>query len=181
MIYRFTFMSEEIDDFKRVFEIDSEATFLELHKAILKAVNFPDDQMTSFFLCNDDWEKVQEITLVEMPSTAEYDNRVMESTIINELITELNQKIFYIFDQMYERGFFGELTSIKAGNLKNPKCVVSEGKAPKQLQEVDPINTNAKGNDIDLDEDFFGDSQFDDEELDPEGYGDMDFDNNSLF
>ncbi len=182
MIYRITFMSDEVDNFKRVFEIDADATFLDLHKAIINAVNYPDDQMTSFFLCNDDWEKEQEITLVEMPSSPEYDNYVMESTTLSELITELHQKLYYIFDQMYERGFFGELTSIKAGKLKEPQCVVSEGKAPKQLQEVDPLTAPAKGGkDIDLDEDFFGDSEFDDDELDADGFGDMNFDDNSLF
>ena len=53
MIYKINFMSEEVDDFKLSFEASSEATFLELHKAILAAVGYPDDQMTSFFMCND--------------------------------------------------------------------------------------------------------------------------------
>ena len=57
MIYRFTFSCEEGDPaFRRVFEADADATFLQLHEAILKSVGYPDDQMTSFFLCNDEWE-----------------------------------------------------------------------------------------------------------------------------
>ena len=66
MIYKLTFLSEEADSFRRVFEADSEATFLDLHKAILASVNYPDDQMTSFFMCNDRWEKEQEVTLAPM-------------------------------------------------------------------------------------------------------------------
>ena len=57
MIYKITFSCDEVDGFRRVFEADSDATFLELHTAILKSVNFPDDQMTSFFICDEDWEK----------------------------------------------------------------------------------------------------------------------------
>ena len=68
MIYKITFLCDDADDFRRVFEADSEATFLELHQAILKSAGYPDDQMTSFFMCNDRWEKEQEVTLVEMGS-----------------------------------------------------------------------------------------------------------------
>ena len=83
MVYRITFSCEEGDpDFRRVFEADADAdaTFLELHEAILKSVGYPDDQMTSFFMCNDEWEKGQEVTLVEMDSSFEYDNMVMNET-----------------------------------------------------------------------------------------------------
>ena len=57
MIYRFTLISDEVDDFIREIKIDSEATFFDLHEAILKAAGYKDDQMTSFFICDDDWEK----------------------------------------------------------------------------------------------------------------------------
>ena len=78
MIYKITFSCDEVDGFRRVFNADSDATFLELHAAILKSVNFPDDQMTSFFMCNERWEKEQEVTLLEMGSSFEYDNMIME-------------------------------------------------------------------------------------------------------
>lgn len=61
MIYRFTLISDEVDDFIREIKIDSEATFFDLHEAILKAAGYKDDQMTSFFICDDDWEKDQEM------------------------------------------------------------------------------------------------------------------------
>ena len=78
MIYKITFSCEEGDPkFRRVFEADSEATFLDLHKAILESVHYTDDQMTSFFMCNDEWEQGQEVTLIPMDSNFEYDNMVM--------------------------------------------------------------------------------------------------------
>lgn len=179
MIYRITFLSDEEDKFRRVYEIDSEATFLDLHKIILSSVGYPDDQMTSFFLCNERWEKEQEVTLVEMPSSFEYDNLVMEETELGDLLTETHQKLLYVFDPMFERCFFGELTAMEPGSLKEPICKKSEGKAPKQLQTEAKTTTQTK--DIDVDEDFYGDSQYDDEEIDPEGFGDMNFDDSSLF
>ena len=72
MIYRFTIISDEVDDFVREIQIDPEATFYDFHEAILKSAGYTNDQMTSFFICDDDWEKEKEITLEEMddnPST----------------------------------------------------------------------------------------------------------------
>ena len=63
MIYKLTFSCEEGDqNFRRVFEADPDATFLDLHNAILQSVGYADDQMTSFFMCNEDWEKGQEVS-----------------------------------------------------------------------------------------------------------------------
>ena len=57
MIYRFTIISDEVDDFVREIQIDPEATFYDFHEAILKSAGYTNDQMTSFFICDDDWER----------------------------------------------------------------------------------------------------------------------------
>ena len=57
MVYKFRIISDEADDFLREIKINSEATFYDLHEAILKCTGYKDDQMTSFFICDDDWEK----------------------------------------------------------------------------------------------------------------------------
>lgn len=57
MVYKFTLISDEVDDFVREIKIDSDATFYDLHKIILNCVGYKDDQMTSFFICDEDWEK----------------------------------------------------------------------------------------------------------------------------
>ena len=57
MVYKFRIISDEVDDFLREIQIDSEASFYDLHEAILKSTGYKDDQMTSFFICDDDWEK----------------------------------------------------------------------------------------------------------------------------
>lgn len=50
MIYRFTIISDEVDDFVREIQIDPEATFYDFHEAILKSAGYTNDQMTSFFI-----------------------------------------------------------------------------------------------------------------------------------
>ena len=108
MIYRFTLISDEVDDFVREIQIDPEATFYDFHEAIVKSVGYTNDQMTSFFICDDDWEKEKEITLEEMDDNPEMDSWVMKDTTISELIEDEKQKLLYVFDYMTERCFYGD-------------------------------------------------------------------------
>ena len=103
MIYRFTIISDEVDDFVREIQIDPEATFLDFHEAILKSVGYTNDQMTSFFICDDDWEKEKEVTLEEMDDNPEMDSWIMKETTISELVEDEKQKLWYVFDYMTER------------------------------------------------------------------------------
>ncbi len=179
MVYKFTLLSDEIDDFVRVIKIDPEATFLDLHNAILASVNYEKNLMTTFFMCSDNWEKQQEVTLVEMDSGSEYDNLVMEDTKLEELFTDEKQKLLYVFDMISDRAFFMELTEIIPGKtVDKPVCVVSEGKAPQQMLSDDAVMASPK---LTLDENFYGDEDFDIDELDEEGFGDMNFDDGALF
>lgn len=182
MVYTITFSCEEADNFRLVFDADSEASFLDLHHAIISAVNYPDDQMTSFFMCNDRWEKEQEVTLVEMGSSFEYDNMVMETTRLSELLEEKGQRLIYIFDPMFERYFFGRVSDIKSGKIDGIKLTKKQGKAPKQLQtEEDFTSNNKKGLDLGLDEDFYGDSEYNEGDLDLDGFQDLSFEDGSMF
>lgn len=115
MVFRFLILSDEVDDFKREIKIDAEATFLDLHDAILESVGYTKDQMCSFFICDDDWSKNTEITLVEMDTTSEVDNYIMAETRLEELLEDEHQKLMFVFDYMTERAFFMELREIEPG------------------------------------------------------------------
>ncbi|WP_321481073.1 hypothetical protein [uncultured Bacteroides sp.] len=169
MIYRFTIISDEVDDFIREIQIDPEATFFDLHDTIIKSVGYAADQMTSFFICDDDWEKEKEITLEEMNDDPEIDSWVMKETLLNELIEDEKQKLLYVFDYMTERCFFIELSEIITGKeIKSPKCTKQQGEAPKQI--VDFEESSSSNSSLDLDETFYGDQDFDITEFDPNGF-----------
>lgn len=179
MVYKFTILSDEVDNFVRVITIDSEAKFIDLHNAILDSVNFEKNQMTTFFICSDNWEKGQEVTLVEMESSSEYDNLVMDQTSLEELLSDENQKLLYVFDMMSDRVFFIELTEIiPMQNQDKPACVLSEGEPPVQIMAEENLTAITK---VNVDENFYGDEDFELDELDDEGFGEMNFDDNSLF
>lgn len=182
MIYKIAFMNDEVDDFKLTLAASPEATFLQLHQAILSAVGYPDDQMTSFFMCDERWEKGQEVTLIEMGDSFDYDNMTMEATRLEELIYEPKQRMIYIFDPMFERYFFGSLVKIEEGSMEGVRCTELKGRAPKQLQTEDNTPIITKGSDLDgLDDDFYGDSQYDEGDIDMEGFQDLSFDDGSMF
>lgn len=176
MIFKFKVLSDENDKFRRDIEIDSYANFLDLNNAILDAVGFTKDQPTSFFICEDDWEMGQEITLVEMDTSADRDSYIMEKTKIEEFADEKGQKLMLVFDYLNERAFYIELDDIILGkSLDAPVCTKKVGKAPTQTN-TDILNDdfsdltkggkNKKGNDIDLEELGFGDdNDFDEEEI----------------
>lgn len=171
MIYRFTIISDEADDFLREIQIDPDATFYDFHKAILESVGYSDDQMTSFFICDDYWEKEKEITLEEMDDNPETDSWVMKETTISELVEEEKQKLLYIFDYMTERCFFIELSEIITGkHMKGAKCTRKQGEAPKQTVNFDEFEAKNNAAALDLDENFYGDQGYNDDEFDQDSY-----------
>lgn len=169
MIYKFTIISDESDDFVREIQINPEATFFDFHEAILKSVGYANDQMTSFFICDEDWEKEKEITLEDMNDDPEVDSWVMKETPLNELVEDEKQKLLYVFDYMTERCFFIELSEIITGKeIKGYKCTKKEGDAPKQTMDFEEMAV--AGGSLDLDENFYGDQDFDMEDFDSNGF-----------
>ena len=170
MVYRFTIISDEVDNFRREIQIDSDATFLDLHNAILKSANYPNDQMTSFFICDDNWEKEIEITLEDMGTSSDMDSWVMEETPLNELLEDEKQHLLYIFDPLADRAFFMELSEIITGkSLSAAECTKSIGDAPQHLLDFDQLMATQVAATT-LDDTFGDDEDFDLDELDPEGF-----------
>ena len=178
MLYRISIVSDEIDDFLREITINAEATFLDLHKAIIDACQYPDDQLTSFFLCNDEWEQKEQITREDMGfGPSDQDIYVMGETRLSELIDEEKQRFIYVFDPISDRCFYMELTEIITGQtLEAPICSKSHGKAPKQMVNIHTESTtspNDKGtaeiSEAD-EEEFYGSDGFESDEFDSEGF-----------
>lgn len=171
MIYKFKLVSDEVSNFSREIEIDASASFLQLRNAILDSVDYSKDDIDSFFLCDDEWNKQEEVTLEDMGSSSDQDIWLMEDTPLNELIEEEGQKLIFVFDYMTERSFFMEMKEAVYGkNLADPICTLKRGKAPAQSVDLDEfekkIDETAKlmGEDLDIDE-FYGDTDFNEDEI----------------
>ena len=175
MIYKFRLLSDEVENFIRDIEIDSEATFLDLNNAILKSVNYPDDQMTSFFICTDRWIKEVEITREDMGGMSEEENYAMADTVIGDLVEDEKQKLMYVFDPLADRAFFMELNKIEFGkDIDEAVCVKSNGEAPAQTLNFDELlsksNASTIAADEDFNEEFYGSEGYNDDDIDLDGF-----------
>lgn len=175
MIYRFAILSEEVENFKRVVELDSDASFLDLHQFILQILQYSSNLFASFFVCDEEWERLQEITIIEMDRASDTDNYVMEDTKLEELLFEEGQRLLYQFDILQDRSLFVILTSIGSGSLDAPQLVRSVGVPPVEAQEVSPDDLKAAlelDGSLDLDGEFYNDALYDSDELQSAGLND---------
>ncbi|MBR8703449.1 IS1096 element passenger TnpR family protein [Porphyromonas levii] len=182
MIYRFVMVSDEAPNFLREVRIDGTATFRELQDAILDAVGFSNDQITSFFISDKSWKPKQEILLIDMGlhgTDEEY--YLMDDTYLDDFLEDAGDRLLFQFDQLGDRYFYIELKEVILGEqLSKPQCTRKKGDAPKQLSDVmeileapakpkKPAKAPAPTKDDD-DINEFGSDDFDINELDIEGF-----------
>ena len=176
MVYKFCVLSDEVDDFRREIEIDADATFQDLNKVLLKSCNYKSDLMTSFYICDEYWDKHQEITAVDMNDDPKADPiPLMEKTHIIDMISEEEAankaKLLFLFDTMCDRCLFMQVREvIEHKHLLEPVVVVNKGKAPKQEGDIDSM-FQGLSDDVNA---MYGDEDYDPDEIDAEGYQDLD-------
>ena len=181
MIFNFRIVSDEVDNFKREIQIDADATFLDLRNAICDSVGYDKNQMCSFFLCDNDWEKEREITLEDMGMDSDQDVWLMDETILSDYIDD-GQRLMFVFDYMTDRAFFIEMKQTITGRtLKDPVCTSSMGTPPPQTVDLDEFEAKVTAKAAtqvsdDMDEDFYGSTEFNEDEFEAAGFDEMTFD-----
>lgn len=182
MVFRIKFICEEVDGFVREVKIDSDATFLDLNKIILKSCNYADDQLTSFYLCNDEWQRGEQITREDLGfSSSDEDVYVMENTRLSELIEDEEQHLEFVFDPFSDRSFFLDVKEvIFSEHIAEAEIVRAKGDAPQQIEmsNDDPLTLIKGGkkkaatavDDYGYDSSYLDDVAYNDDEIDPEGF-----------
>lgn len=180
MVYRIKYITDEVDGFLREVKIDSEATFLELNKIILEACGYPDDQMTSFYLCNEEWERGVQVTREDMGvGGSDEDVYVMDETRLSELIEDEGQHLEFVFDPFADRCFYLDVKeAIPGESLRHPEITRVKGEAPRQIADLDfDLAPTPKGkkaavaaDDDFADEAIYGGASFNDDDIDLEGF-----------
>lgn len=182
MLFRIKFISDEVDGFVRELKIDSDATFLELNNLILQSCGYPDDQLTSFYLCDEEWERQQQITREDMGvGSADEDIYVMDQVRLSEFVEDEEQRMEFVFDPFADRCFYLDVKEVIPGEtLRTPVLLRAKGEPPRQINDFDsdPVSTLGKGkksaettwgDDLD-DAAIYGSNAFNDDEIDLEGF-----------
>jgi hypothetical protein len=164
MVLKFRLISNEQDDFIRDIEILDDQTFFHLHEAIQDNLQFDKSQIASFFICNQKWEKEQEITLFELSEEEAAKVLVMDNTRIGDYTQDTHDKMLYVYDVFNERLFFIELVEIlKQDSTKAyPYISFEKGQAPQQVFMDSIFNSQPQEESTPLDNASLDDEMFDD-------------------
>jgi hypothetical protein len=147
LIYKFRITVEENDNFLREIEIRPSQTFEDFHNALLDCTTLETDQMASFFICDIQWRKHQEITLLR--TEEEKDDRyirdkspiakLMSETTLNDCIDNPNAQLIYLNDLKLIHTFYIELFKIydnKETGVTFPRCVKRISDLPKPVKNI---------------------------------------------
>lgn len=112
--------------------IRDDQTFENLHDAINAAYNFQGGVMASFYVSNEEWDKGEEIALMNMSDERGKGPKMMGFTLISEIVEKIEQKLIYVYDFMRMWCFYVEVIDIEEANnvQQYPSVVMSFGDAP---------------------------------------------------
>ena len=163
--FRVLLDSKDKNEVFRDILISDKANFESFYTAIKSAYNFTEDQMASFYISNDNWDKGFEISLFDM-SFGESEDQilpgVMDSSIIGEYIQEADQKIILVHDFLRMWIFLIELIGYEESTPESPTVVLNVGNAPSEdskSQENDELQFETESEEDEEDE--FGFNEFD--------------------
>jgi len=131
MIYKIRIILDAEEDIFRDLEIDGATTLEEFHNAITQAFGFMGNEMASFYTCDEEWNQDEEIALFDMGENGS-DVRLMNETALDDVLTEQNPKMIYVYDFLSMWTFFVELADItpKEDGRSYPNLLFSFGELP---------------------------------------------------
>lgn len=168
MIYRFRIIldNDTDEDVFRDIEIRETDTLEDLHNVITQSFGFDGTEMASFYVSDEDWNQGEEISLFDMSGGTE-SVRMMNETLINDVVFEAQPKLIYVYDFFNMWTFFVELAEIAEVNntIDYPNLMFVHGQVPDEA----PQKSFTADDDLS--------SEFDDE-MDLNDYDDLEFDEN---
>lgn len=175
--FRVLLDSEKKEEVFRDIVIDRNDTFERFYKAIIASFNFEGNQLASFYMSNDEWDKGFEITLMDMSFDEDMIEpcAVMSEQKLVDFVKEADQKIILVHDFARMWIFLIELIDIVKEDITEPMVALSMGMAPPEDSKMMDLSE-------DFDEDFDGgfEDDYDDDEFGSEfedGYNEDDYGN----
>jgi hypothetical protein len=122
-------------DKKEVFRdilIKDTDNFESFFNAIVHSFDLSGKEMASFYVSNDNWDKGQEISLLDLNfnDEVEISSPIMKNSIIKDFIEEPDQKFLFIYDFLNMWIFLVELIGYESNGPETPELVLSIGATP---------------------------------------------------
>lgn len=172
--FRVLLDSKDQNEVFRDILIGDNDNFEAFYNSILDAYHFSGEQMASFYMSNENWDKGHEISLFDMSFGEDPDQiqpGVMRNTMIRDMVQDPDQKIILVHDFLRMWIFLIELIGYEEETPDRPKMVLSVGNAPSEdsrSAENENLQFETDSEHAE-DEDEFGFGEFED------GYDDYDF------
>lgn len=137
----------------------------DLHNAITNAFGFNGAEMASFYLADEDWSEGEEFPLFDMSEKPGQITQMSEISI-SDVLTQVNDKMIYVYDYLNLWTFFVELMEISEEyeSENYAKIVFSMGHLPQQAPEKQFEAEDFGEFDLDTEEDEL------DDDFDPDGF-----------
>ncbi|WP_340074978.1 IS1096 element passenger TnpR family protein [Leptobacterium sp. I13] len=162
MIYKLRIILDAEEDVFRDVEIEADNTLEDFHNVITQAFGFGGSEMASFYIADDEWNQGEEIALFDM---GDKEARFMGNTTIEEVVSEDQNKLIYIYDFLNMWTFYVELAGVAEAQdgITYPRLLFAHGIVPESAPEKQ-FETKEIIDDL--------------EDLNIEDFDDLDFDEN---
>lgn len=169
--------SEKEEVFRDIF-LSSDTNFSEFYDCILKSFDFSGQELGSFYVSNEDWDKGQEISSMDM-SFGEDEMPGMEgpafmgTTTLGEMTENPDQKFILVYDFMRMWIFLIELIEVKMEGPDSPEVILAVGNPPAEDSKdfTDGQFTTERADGKEDDDDEYGFDEYEN------GFDSGDFDN----
>ena len=131
MKYNIRVTLESKEDVIREIEINSDCFMSELHYFIIDAFGLDNKELASFYTVNSELELEDEFPLISFQDNSSN----MENTKLESVLTNVNEKLIYVFDYMKMWRFLIDLIKIET-DFKERKCTLKIGEIPDEAPEV---------------------------------------------
>lgn len=168
--FRVLLDSEKDQEIFRDILIDENANFETLYHTILNAFRFEGQEMGSFYMSNDEWDKGHEIGLMDMRYSDDDQDLpgVMKDAVLKDFMEVPDQKIILVYDFLRMWIFLIELLERTEQTPEKPEVVLSMGIAPPEDSKM-IAEDSFFGEEEEEDDMFGGEDDFED------GYDDEDY------
>lgn len=149
MIYRFRVTLNGNETTFRDIEIEATDSFEDLHNVILQSFGFDGLEMASFYLTNEEWEPLEEITLFDMSEEEEAGKLTMQDSYLEDILHEEQTRLVYIYDFLSLWTFMVELADIveRDSSVDYPNLLFAQGQLDFGIESDD--SDLDKGDDYD--------------------------------
>ena len=144
--YKIIVFSKELESFEMQITAHENILFSDLHQGIQSALEYDPLQMASFFMSDEEWNKEEEISLIDMEEKG--NSLLMDELKLSEKLLEAGQKMLYLYDFFSERVFYMSVDKISETDEKIFSIDI-EGEIPMQInidnEGIDDLMQNIGG------------------------------------